>query len=110
MQGQDALLLHALHGHELRAGQGRGGADRRCVSRVVLLAPLQEWLDCLRSDQLHLVAETTQHTSPVMCRTACLDDHGAALLLLEEGDQLAATELALELDLATRVDAVELED
>jgi hypothetical protein len=43
MQGEDALLLQALHRDELRVGSGRGGADRRGVSRVVLL-PLDEGL------------------------------------------------------------------
>jgi hypothetical protein len=41
--------------------------------------------------------------------TACLHDQGAARLPLEEGDQLAPLQLALELDRAARVDAVELE-
>jgi hypothetical protein len=110
MQGKDALLLQALHGDELRVGPGRGGADRRGIGRVVLLAPLDERLRRLGRDQLHLVAEPAQHASPVMGRTAGLHDHGAARLSLEEGDQLVAPQLALELDLAPRVDAMEVED
>src|SRR3954464_6047182 len=87
MQGKDALLLQALHRDELRLGSGRGGADRRGVSRVVLLASLDERLDRLGRDQLHLKAETGQDTSPVMSCTAGLHQHRAARLLLEEGDQ-----------------------
>src|SRR5215213_7539142 len=110
MQSEDALLLQALHRDELRLGSGCGGADRRCVSRVVLLATLNKRLDRLGGNQLHLEAETDQHTRPVVCRTAGLHDHGAAWLLLEEGDQLVARQLAFELDLALRVDAMEMKD
>src|SRR5919202_1254777 len=45
-----------------------------------------------------------------MGRAARLYDHGAARLLLEERDQLVARHLALELDLALRVDAMEMKD
>src|SRR4051794_23866929 len=108
MQGKDALLLQALHRDELRVGSGRGGADRRGVSRVVLLAPLDERLDRLGRDQLHFKAETAQDTSPVMGCTAGLHHHRAARLLLEEGNQFVTPQLALELDFASRINAVEL--
>src|SRR5918993_3008019 len=45
-----------------------------------------------------------------MRRTAGLHDHGAARLLLEEGDQLVARQLALELDLALCIDTMEMKD
>lgn len=83
-QGKDALLLQALHGNECRIGAGCGGADRRGVDTIVLLAPFHEWPDRLGSDQLHLVAEATQDTGPVVRRAACLHDHGTARLLLKK--------------------------
>src|SRR4029453_19616189 len=109
MQAEDPLLLQALGSDEPRIGLGCGDADRRRVGGIVLLASLHERSDRLRSDQLHLVSEAAQYTGPMVRRTARFHDNGAARLPLEEWDQLAPPQLALELRLAGRVDAVELE-
>src|SRR4051812_39692966 len=110
MQGQHGLLLHALDRHEPHLGPGPGHAQGRGIRGVVLLALFHERPDCLGRDQLHLVAKAAQQTRPVMAGTTGLEDHGASGLLLEERDQLAPTQLALERHPSTLVNAVDLED
>src|SRR4051794_34433241 len=110
MQGQHGLLLHALDRHEPHLGPGPGHAQGRGIRGVVLLALFHERPDCLGRDQLHLVAKAAQQTRPVMAGTTGLEDHGASGLLLEERDQLAPTQLALERHRSTLVNAVDLED
>src|SRR3954449_4122422 len=110
MQGQHGLLLPALDRHEPHLGPGPGHAQGRGIRGVVLLALFHERPDCLGRDQLHLVAKAAQQTRPVMAGTTGLEDHGASGLLLEERDQLAPTQLALERHPSTLVNAVDLED
>jgi hypothetical protein len=109
MHSQSSLLFKALGRHELRLRPGGGGAERRCIGSVVLLASLDEWFDRLRRNQLYLVPEAAQHTSPVMRRTARLQNDSAGLLPLEERDQLTPLQLALQVRLAACVHAVDLE-
>ena len=106
MHGQDFLLLNVFDRHEHHV-RPRCSCTKCCrVSWVVLLALLHEGSDCFRCDQFHLVSETAQDPGPVMGCAARLYDDGADLLLLEERDQLAPSQLALDLHLSGLVHAV----
>jgi hypothetical protein len=110
VQGKYGLLLHTLDGHEPHLGPGPGHAQGRGICGVVLLAFFHERPDRLGRDQLHLVPKAAQQARPVMAGTTGLEDHGASGLLLEERDQLAPAQLALEHHPSTLVNAVDLED
>jgi hypothetical protein len=108
MQGQDALLLQALGWYERHVWPGRGLADCGDVGGVVLLALLDERPDRLGRDQLHGMSKAGQHARPVMSGAARLHHDRASCLIFKEGDQLAPTQLALDLCLAGFVHGVDL--
>jgi hypothetical protein len=56
------------------------------------------------------VAEAAQQAPPVTAGATGLEEHGAPRLSLEEPDQLAPMQLALEHCPATLVDAMDLKD
>ena len=67
MQRQYRLLLFALHGHEAHVGPLYGLPDRLCIGRIGLVG-LHERPHELRRNQLHLMTQTLQQSSPVVCR------------------------------------------
>ena len=109
MQGQDALLLHVLGWHELHAGPRGGIADRRRIGRIVLLSLLHEGFDRFGGNQFHRVTEAGQQPRPVMGGATSLHHDRAALLFIEERDQLAPAQFAPDLHLSGLVDTVDLE-
>ena len=78
VQRQHGLLRHALDRHERHLGPKAGDAQGRRIHGVVLLALLDEGLHRLGCDQLHLMTQTGEQTTPVMAGAAGLEEHGAA--------------------------------
>src|SRR5258708_4328209 len=65
MQRQDALLIERLDRDKSHIGPADGLADRFGIGRISLV-PLYVWLDVLRWDQSHGMAETGELARPVM--------------------------------------------
>src|SRR5271156_4857642 len=105
MQGQNALLLHALGWDELDVGPRGGFTDRRGIGRVVLLSLLHERLDGFGCNQLHRMTKTSEYAGPVMGSATGLHHDRAGRLLLKKRDQLAPAQLPLDLRLSSLVHA-----
>jgi hypothetical protein len=110
MQGQDALLLHALGRHELHVGPGRGFTDRSGICGIVLLSLLYKGLHRFGRDQLHAVPEAGQHAGPVVGGATSFHDDRTSRLLLKERDQIVPSQLPSDLRSSGFVHAMNLED
>ena len=109
MAHQLGLVVDGSHRDEALAGAHRGLADRRRVSRVVLVAPnvrlhMRGW------DQLHLVPEFDQSAAPVMRRWTSLHRYDARWQLAKEPQHRATPQRPRRDNLALRVDRVDLQN
>ena len=108
VQHQYSLALGALDRHEPHGRPGHRLADRFGITRVGL-ATLHVRLDVGRRHQPNLVAEPDQLARPVVARSASLHSDQARREGLEKLQHLGATQLLSGGDLASSIDAVDLE-
>ena len=109
MHGQEGLLLRRLDGHKAHAGAGHGLTDGLRVGAIVLVG-LDVWLDELRRDQAHRVAEALQLARPKVRTRAGLQADQAGRQRGEELGHLSAAQRLAEDDAPGLVNAVHVKD
>lgn len=109
MQRQYSLALPGLDGNETHVRARDCLADRFGVCEVRLV-PLHIRLGVLRRDQPDVVAERYQLTGPVMRARARFHADEACRQALEECEQFAPSDAALQNGSSLRIDTVDLED
>src|SRR4051795_4446819 len=97
---------------ETNLTSGREAASQIAAASAAsfFLPFLTKGLTASGANQLHRMTKATENARPVMRGTTGLHHHRATFLLLEECNQVAPAQLALELYLSGLVDAVDLED
>ena len=109
VEHQAALLLGSLGWHKPHVGPGDRLANGLCVSRVILL-PLHVGLHVGRRHQPHRVTQCLELARPVVRRGTGLYANQARWQLLEERQDVAPLQLAANDNLASGINAVNLED
>jgi hypothetical protein len=99
---QAALLLGRLGRDEPHIGPGDRFADCLGISGIVLVS-FDVGLHVGRRHQPHSVAERLELARPMMRRGAGFDTNQTRRQLLEEGQHVAALELATQDDIAIRI-------
>src|SRR6476469_6391010 len=102
------LLFSSLHRHEAHSRPAHRLAKRLGVGGIVLAA-LHVWLDQLRRDQLHLMAERPQQPRPIVRRAASLNCNYCWRKILEESHHVLAPQLLAQNRLIGGVYPVKLE-
>ena len=107
VQHQHALLLRALDRNEAHRRPGHCLADRFGVGRIILL-PLDVRFHIVRWHEAHVVAKASDLTRPMMRAAAGFHADHAGWKTGKELQQLVATHLLADDDIAVAVDAVHL--